>query len=77
MRLDRTAPGFPVRLETAALDEGYDVAIFGGTRTHAGAATPAAAVCVRSGIPLCQCNAAQITAVMTACEALPEDVLRQ
>lgn len=42
MMLERTVLGFPIRAEVRKLDEGWDVGIFGGCRTHVGAVTLAA-----------------------------------
>lgn len=42
MILERTVLGFPIRAEIRKLDEGWDVGIFGGCRTHVGAVSLAA-----------------------------------
>ena len=42
MTLERTVLGFPIRAEISRLDEGWDVGIFGGCRTHVGAVSLAA-----------------------------------
>lgn len=39
MRLERTVLGHPLIAELTALDEGWDVCITGGCRTHVGAVT--------------------------------------
>lgn len=39
MTLERTVLGFPISAEVTKLDEGWDVSIFGGCRTHVGAVT--------------------------------------
>lgn len=39
MILERTVLGFPIRAEITKLDEGWDVGIFGGCKTHVGAVT--------------------------------------
>lgn len=39
MILERTVLGFPIRVEIRKLDEGWDVGIFGGCKTHVGAVT--------------------------------------
>ena len=42
MTLERIVLGFPIRVEIRKLDEGWDVGIFGGCKTHVGAVTLAA-----------------------------------
>ena len=42
MKLERTVLGFPICAEVTKLDEGWDVSIFGGCKTHVGAVTLAA-----------------------------------
>ena len=39
MKLERTVLGFPMCAEVTKLDEGWDVSIFGGCKTHVGAVT--------------------------------------
>lgn len=39
MKLERTVLGFPLCAEVTKLDEGWDVSIFGGCKTHVGAVT--------------------------------------
>ena len=39
MKLERTVLGFPICAEVTKLDEGWDVSIFGGCKTHVGAVT--------------------------------------
>lgn len=39
MRLERTVLGYPLIAELTALDEGWDVSITGGCKTHVGAVT--------------------------------------
>ncbi|MGN0998817.1 MAG: hypothetical protein ACI4PO_04625 [Faecousia sp.] len=39
MTLERTVLGFPISAEVTKLDEGWDIGIFGGCRTHVGAVT--------------------------------------
>ena len=42
MKLERTVLGYPIRAEITKLDEGWEVGIFGGCKTHVGAVTLAA-----------------------------------
>ena len=35
--IEREVLGYPIRAELRALDDGYDVAVFGGCRSHVGA----------------------------------------
>ena len=39
MKLEKTVLGFPIRVELTKLDEGWDISIFGGCKTHVGAVT--------------------------------------
>lgn len=39
MKLERTVLAFPICAEVTKLDEGWDVSIFGGCKTHVGAVT--------------------------------------
>ncbi|MGN0985353.1 MAG: hypothetical protein ACI4OU_02570 [Candidatus Enterenecus sp.] len=39
MKLERTVLDYPIRAEVSRLDEGWDIAIFGGCCTHIGAVT--------------------------------------
>lgn len=37
MKLEKTVLGYPIRAEVTKLDDGWDVGVFGGCRTHVGA----------------------------------------
>ncbi|MGM9651316.1 MAG: hypothetical protein ACI3VX_05190 [Faecousia sp.] len=39
MKLEKTVLGFPIRAEITKLDDGWEVGIFGGCKTHVGAVT--------------------------------------
>lgn len=39
MKLKRIVSGYPIRAEIEKLDEGWDIGIFGGCKTHVGAVT--------------------------------------
>ena len=39
MKLEKIVLGFPIRAELTKLDEGWDIGIFGGCKTHVGAVT--------------------------------------
>ena len=39
MKLKRIVSGYPIRAEIKKLDEGWDIGIFGGCKTHVGAVT--------------------------------------
>lgn len=42
MMLERTVLGYPISVEIKKLDEGWDIGIFGGCKTHVGAVSLAA-----------------------------------
>lgn len=39
MKLERTVLGYPITAEIVKLDEGWDIGVFGGCKTHVGAVT--------------------------------------
>lgn len=39
MKLEKIVLGFPIRAELTKLDEGWNIGIFGGCKTHVGAVT--------------------------------------
>ena len=91
MNVEVTVLGDPIRAETEQLDEGWDVAVYGGVRTHVGAVSLSdgcggvetlqrpghrdAVISERCGIHYHEPTRAQLAEIVAACDALLEKLI--